>query len=769
MKRVFGSVKQKAAVVLSTCMLMSMASPLAGLAKTFDEAPIGGDVVEGDYTEMPRANVRVDVDQQIFAVTMDDLQEKNEFETKFTLSVEFDEIASPANASASDWDLDAWADQIASEVEFEPVFSDDTKELAEKLEAEIFLEKNPYTLSIKINNPQEWSPSDSSTITVLFEINKDNVTYPNRVIDTSAPGVTVVILDDVIPVEEPTWSEEYPGFATWNSENLLDEIKDKVKITYVTVLRNGKKSDSMTNSVRGYSEKFDMRHFFTEPGDYTFEACQSMTNENKAPEDGWSRRSNVFEYVLPEKSMSIPQNLRWYADGRAIWDEVPESLSSEYQKNYYALLYVKDEATGEYEKVNMYFKSKEAGQDGFSSQMEKGRTYKFRVMALGDLSEYANSEFSNFSPAFVMDSIAQGGSQVIDSLLDSDDIVSSVESTKLPTQDKEALKLAVQAYDNVADKYAELEAAYKQKTGKEDFLVETSESTISADAITVTGGILNGATGIKFDKPDAADLNNANVSKYRRKSALNIALSGDLEGELNYPVLITMPVPAGIDAEDLVIIHIKHDGNAETIQPRINSDGTVSFAVIDFSTFFFIDSTSTSGGSSSGSGGSGGGGGSSSSSGTGAVTTDSKKGHINSVTGIITGSGDGYSKWISEAPQTEGGSIRWKLQYADGTIAAGTIVTREDGTTYEQPVWEKVNGNWYVFGSDGYAKHGFVTDPALGGTFYVDIMTGMKTGWQQIDGKWYYFNPSSDGTQGKMAVSTTIDGYYVDENGVWSN
>ncbi|MDD3252954.1 MAG: hypothetical protein PHV18_10360 [Lachnospiraceae bacterium] len=774
MRKVLRNIKQKAAVLLSICMLISMASPLTGLAKTFDEAPIGGDVIGSDNPDdMPKAHIKVDVSQQTFEVTTDDLKETNEFETKFTLSVDFDEIATPGDASASDWDADAWAEQIASELEFDPIFSDDSKALADKLGAVIGLEKNPYTLSIKINNPQEWALSNSKTITVWFNIKQDSITYP-RMGTISVPGVsltlkeTVVTEEDVIPAQTPVWSEQYPGFATWNSDALPDEMKEKIKNTSVRVYRDGERLIPNVNSVRGYVEKFDLRHYFAEPGEYTFQAFFRMNNETDFLEDYWSEISPSFEYVLPEKSMTIPHNLRWQADGTGVWDEVPESLNQQYQKIYFAFLYVKNEATGEYEKMDVYFKSGAAGQSGFSSYMESDRTYKFRVMAVGDLSEYANSDLSDFSPEFVMDSVAQGGSQVIDSILGSDDVVSSVENTKLPTQDKETLKLAVQAYENIADKYAELEAAYKQESGKEDFLVETGESDISSDAVVVTGGILNGATGIKFDKPKAEDLNNANVSKYRKKSALNITLSGELEGELNYPVLITMPVPAGIDAEDLVIIHMKHDGNVETINPRINGNGTVSFAVVDFSTFFFVDSTSTSNGSSGGSGGSGGGGGSSSFAGTGTVTIDSKKGHINSVTGIIIGSGEGYSKWISEAPQAEGGSIRWKLQYADGTIAAGTIVTMEDGATHEQPAWEKINGNWYAFGADGYAKHGFVIDPALGGTFYVDIMTGMKTGWHQIDGKWYYFNPTSDGAQGKMAVSTTVDGYYVDEQGIWS-
>ncbi|WP_125144430.1 Ig-like domain-containing protein [Clostridium transplantifaecale] len=178
-----------------------------------------------------------------------------------------------------------------------------------------------------------------------------------------------------------------------------------------------------------------------------------------------------------------------------------------------------------------------------------------------------------------------------------------------------------------------------------------------------------------------------------------------------------------------------------------------------------------SGGSSGGGSSSGGSSGGNSSSGNnsqsaGTTTTDAKKGQINSVTGIITGSGSGQSNWQSETKAD--GTTSWKLQYADGTTAAGTIVTAADGTTYEQPAWEMVNGAWYPFGADGYAKSGMVFDPALGGYFYIDINTGMKTGWQEIDGKWYYFNPNSDGKKGIMFMNgKTPDGYYIKEDGTW--
>ena len=134
---------------------------------------------------------------------------------------------------------------------------------------------------------------------------------------------------------------------------------------------------------------------------------------------------------------------------------------------------------------------------------------------------------------------------------------------------------------------------------------------------------------------------------------------------------------------------------------------------------------------------------------------------VNTLTGIITGTGDGYSSWNQD-------NTGWKLRYADGTFASGTIAAAADGSTYEQPAWEMINGAWYAFGADGYAKNGLVPDPALGGYFYIDINSGMKTGWQLIDGQWRYFNPLSDGKKGIMIEDAWIDGWYVDKNGVWN-
>lgn len=187
------------------------------------------------------------------------------------------------------------------------------------------------------------------------------------------------------------------------------------------------------------------------------------------------------------------------------------------------------------------------------------------------------------------------------------------------------------------------------------------------------------------------------------------------------------------------------------------------------------------------------------------TAANNKKGVVNDAMGIITGNEAGYSRW----QQDENG---WKLIYADGTAAAGYLFNQEDGTAAEQVTWEKVNGSWYAFGTNGYLKSGWVWDYQLGAwynvttesgmqigwytdaqdncTYYLDPETGkMALGWKLIDGNWYYFNEVTpvqtwfyDAATGSWNYNVqsrvkpfgslyrrerTPDHYYVGSDGVW--
>lgn len=313
---------------------------------------------------------------------------------------------------------------------------------------------------------------------------------------------------------------------------------------------------------------------------------------------------------------------------------------------------------------------------------------------------------------------------------------------------------------------------------------------VDVESIQAAGLSLNAGDGQRIglaiaEPEEKPELDPGEVQVAERLDVDISVLVDDTEtSELEIPAILTIPLPNAFDGKAVKVYHTSDDGVTEEVTSAKTSGGKVSFAADEFSTYTFV-ATGTAGGEDNGDDNIQNGGGSSSSddssgsssSATGTTVQDDKKGYVNSATGIVTGSGAGYSQWISEVlpGQTEE-SARWKLQYADGTYAAGSYMTDTDGNPVrdaegnrmEQPAWELVNGAWFAFGVDGYVKSGFAFDPVLNGWFYLDINTGMKTGWQIIDGKWYYFNPVSDGTKGMMFKDKmTPDGYYVNADGVW--
>lgn len=135
----------------------------------------------------------------------------------------------------------------------------------------------------------------------------------------------------------------------------------------------------------------------------------------------------------------------------------------------------------------------------------------------------------------------------------------------------------------------------------------------------------------------------------------------------------------------------------------------------------------------------------------------------------------------------------WYYYYPDGT--------------YQKDSWKKINDKWYLFQSDGKMLTGWQN--RSGQTYYLtengDMVTGwilagnrwyylnrtpdayegcmlrnmwqiidgntycfgadgaMLEGWNQVDGNWYYFYPGA----GSKAVNTYIDGFYVNQDGIW--
>ena len=79
-----------------------------------------------------------------------------------------------------------------------------------------------------------------------------------------------------------------------------------------------------------------------------------------------------------------------------------------------------------------------------------------------------------------------------------------------------------------------------------------------------------------------------------------------------------------------------------------------------------------------------------------------------------------------------------------------------------QTGWIQVDDTWFYLKNSGETVTGwYQTLPSV--WYYFDGDGRMLTGWQEIEGKWYYLKAS-----GELAVNTTVDGWRVDQNGVWN-
>ncbi len=108
----------------------------------------------------------------------------------------------------------------------------------------------------------------------------------------------------------------------------------------------------------------------------------------------------------------------------------------------------------------------------------------------------------------------------------------------------------------------------------------------------------------------------------------------------------------------------------------------------------------------------------------------------------------------------------WYYMNSSGAMMTGWVMVNSkwyylDGSGAMVTGWRQVGASWYYFMPNGAMVTGW---NLIGGKWYFMHNTGSMAfnQWIYSNGKWYYV--TSDGS---MAVNTVIDGYKVDENGVW--
>ena len=121
----------------------------------------------------------------------------------------------------------------------------------------------------------------------------------------------------------------------------------------------------------------------------------------------------------------------------------------------------------------------------------------------------------------------------------------------------------------------------------------------------------------------------------------------------------------------------------------------------------------------------------------------------------------------------------------DGDTAGtwkGNTYKQEDGGVPTNS-WKQILNDWYYFDGNGIRQTGWLKSGQR--WYYLNPADGkLLTGWQFVNGKWYYLSPGGGVmltgwiqpqpdvwyylySDGSMASSTSINGYWVDGSGKW--
>ena len=331
--------------------------------------------------------------------------------------------------------------------------------------------------------------------------------------------------------------------------------------------------------------------------------------------------SDDYEFVLPDEILDTPQDLRWSeSEPGVLQHEHIENIPS---INYSYRIYDQDkEIIGETSSADFHFNQNDnldvIGKDlswyitllaGKNSNLE---CIYVTVQALTyNIELYQNSAISEFSPPYLIaDKETVAKNTVNDALtehinegLTAQEMLNTVfvelEEKNISTFD---MAVSMQQSEDLVSSIEKLENIYKQELGIETQVKNSPEDTdylddrgIDVSKITVVGAALNSENGqnvnINFSKADSSI--SVEETFYKNSVAVNIEMTGVTDSKkLKMPIEMTMPIPAGVLPERLVVLHYLADGTYETIYPNVfNASGVnyVKFVLTSFSPFVFCN------------------------------------------------------------------------------------------------------------------------------------------------------------------------------------
>lgn len=370
---------------------------------------------------------------------------------------------------------------------------------------------------------------------------------------------------------------------------------------------NGEKNYATNEFVTDYTIR--MQHVssvlsyenLNESGTYKFRIRALAQLDDETYQDSeWSEWSEPITYVRPEQELDTIVGY-WDTQETGVF-HFKTVENKEYLYDYRVNLYKQYEDGTWVLKCNSYpWYGEGIIDDDFSdciSEYGEGK-YCCMVQAFSkDIDVVANGRPGPKSDILDTTVNAEKLSGILSGAVDK----SAAETVELLTDsaDISAIQQAMQTSDAFREQIKDLEDRYSAErniTVGSPAVSDTAKEYVEPGKVNVVGAAFNAAQGkaVSLQMDVTPEANRVPIySGYKKNVQLDIKLVSDNTEihELAMPVSVTMPIPQGIDASQLIILHYHADGTTEKTAFHVNGDRTITFTVSRFSTFVFAEESS---------------------------------------------------------------------------------------------------------------------------------------------------------------------------------
>lgn len=370
----------------------------------------------------------------------------------------------------------------------------------------------------------------------------------------------------------------------------------------IQVLCNDEVIDSygLSNSASNQYTSWELARYIEKSGSYQFKVRASNDYDPDHTEDSEWISSAVKEYNRPEAQLGTTKGY-WDTTTPGIFHFTGVKDAFKYE----FVVYYKKTIDSDMKTVSIRLASPMMGdtndqeiKEDFTNVIgRKGEgLYAVTIRALsGDLETIANGATGDLSEFYNTSDTSATVNKELSEALTNPSASGALETIKNKVS-KDSLKTAMQTDSKTQELVKDLENRYKEEKSISVQAPEVSEdaaSYVDAQKIAMVGAGLNATEGSNVQLTVGIPQKQEYISDKHYKNTVQLAIelkNNDTSvHELAVPITITMPIPAGLDANRLAILHYHENGSVESVTLKNNGDGTVTFTVTNFSTFVFAE------------------------------------------------------------------------------------------------------------------------------------------------------------------------------------